>query len=317
MKNPTSTTTDYDVIIAGAGPAGLTAGIYTGRSGLKVLILEKNTPGGKVVYTNEIENYPGFKKVDGFTLATHFIEQAQEMGAVIEYSGLKSYQKVEDYFSVELENDKVLTSKTLILATGTKENFLKVPGEKEFYGQGVSYCATCDGPSPRFKDQPIVVVGGGYSAIEEAIYLTRFGSTIHIVHRSKKFRVDARALTKAQTNPKIVFHYDSVVEEIVGDKTSGVTKVIVKNLLTDAKTEVACVGIFPFIGQNPVTDFISDEKILNETKHIVADENMNTVITGLFTAGDVRNTPFRQIATAVADGALAGQNAVKYIENLD
>ncbi|ARU92299.1 thioredoxin reductase [Spiroplasma clarkii] len=316
MKNLINVETDFDVVIAGAGPAGLSAGIYIGRSGLNVLILEKTVVGGKVIYTYEIENYPGFKKVDGFTLAKSFEEQALALGAKIEYSGLKSFEKT-DIFNITLENGRVITSKVLILATGTKENHLGVPGEKEYYGKGVSYCATCDGPGPRFKDKPIVVVGGGYSAIEEGNYLTRFGSVVHIVHRRKQFRVDTKSLKKAEENPKIVFHYDSVVEEITGTANEGVTGVRIKNVLTNEVSEIKAVGVFPFIGQNPVVDYITDTNLLNQDKQIVADINMQTSIEGLFTAGDVRNTPFRQIATAVADGALAGQNAVRYIENLD
>ncbi len=310
MKNHIKT--DYDLIIAGAGPAGLTAALYACRAGLNVLVLEKEAPGGKVVKTGEIENYPGFNSINGPDLAFKFFDQATSMGAKFEFSGLLDFEK-QDIFTVELENGKEITCKSLIIATGTKENLLGVPGEKELYGKGVSYCAVCDGSF--YKDVPVLVVGGGYSAIEEAIFLTRFASTVYIVHRSQNFRVDNKSLEKAKKNEKIKFILDSVVERINGDNK--VESVDVKNLKTQKTESFEVKGIFPFIGQYPVTSFIRHEEILNDQRHIKSDENMKTLIEGLFVAGDVRNTPFRQIATAVADGALAGQNAVSYIENLD
>lgn len=306
---------DYDVVIVGAGPAGLSAAIYACRSNLKVLILEKNVPGGKVVLTNDIENYPGFKSIDGPTLASKFIEQAQALGALFEYSGLKSFFK-DQVFNITLENDKKITSKVLILATGTKENLLGVEGEKQFYGKGVSYCATCDGPSPRFKQKVVIVVGGGYSAVEEALFLTKFASEVHLIHRSKKFRVDTKTFTKLKSNTIVQIHTDCVVKKILGTTTDGVTGAEIWDQELKKTFQIKCTGVFPFIGQYPVTDYINEKDILNDTKHIVTNENMQTIIEGLFAAGDVRNTPFRQIATAVADGALAGQNAVKYIEEI-
>ncbi len=310
MKNHIKT--DYDLIIAGAGPAGLTAALYACRAGLNVLVLEKEAPGGKVVKTGEIENYPGFNSINGPDLAFKFFDQATAMGAKFEFSGLLDFEK-QDIFTVKLENGKEITCKSLIIATGTKENLLGVPGEKELYGKGVSYCAVCDGSF--YKDVPVLVVGGGYSAIEEAIFLTRFASIVYIVHRSQNFRVDNKSLEKAKKNEKIKFILDSVVERINGDNK--VESVDVKNLKTQKTESFEVKGIFPFIGQYPVTSFIKHEEILNDQRHIKSDENMKTLIEGLFVAGDVRNTPFRQIATAVADGALAGQNAVSYIENLD
>ncbi|WP_338985222.1 thioredoxin-disulfide reductase [Spiroplasma endosymbiont of Diplazon laetatorius] len=310
MKNHINT--DFDLIIAGAGPAGLSAAIYAGRAGLSVLLLEKEAPGGKVIKTGEIENYPGFTMIQGPELAMHFFEQATAMGAQFEYSGLKDFDKT-DIFTVELENGKTLTSKALIIATGTKENLLGVPGEIELYGKGVSYCAVCDGSF--YKEMPVAVVGGGYSAIEESIFLTRFVSKVYLIHRSQKFRVDQKTLEKARSNEKIEFILDSVVESIQGeDKVSSVK---IKNTLENSEREIPVNAVFPFIGFYPVTNFVKQIQILDEEKHVVGDERMRTKIEGLFVAGDVRNTPFRQIATATADGALAGQNAVNYIESLD
>ncbi|QEH61302.1 thioredoxin reductase [Spiroplasma chinense] len=310
MKNHTNT--DHDIIIAGAGPAGLTAGIYAGRAGLNVLILEKEAPGGKVIKTGEIENYPGFTNINGPDLAMNFYEQAMAMGAQLEYSGLKQFDKVDDIFKVSLENGKEITSKALIIATGTKENLLGVPGEGDLYGKGVSYCAVCDGSF--YKEMPVAVVGGGYSAVEEAIFLTRFASKVYLIHRREEFRVDNKTLDKAKSNPKIEFILNTTVEKING--SNKVESVDIINL-NGEKTNLTVDAIFPFIGQYPITEFINHKDILNDERHIKADENMKTSVEGLFVAGDVRVTPFRQIATAVSDGALAGQNAVYYIENLD
>ncbi|QGS51520.1 thioredoxin-disulfide reductase [Spiroplasma tabanidicola] len=311
MKNPINN--DYDVIIAGAGPAGLTASIYAVRSGMKAVVLEKELPGGKVGKTGEIENYPGFDKIEGPELAFKFVDQAIKLGANIEYSGLKSYKKEGNSFIVQLTNGKTITGTTLILATGTKERLLNVPGEKELYGKGVSYCAVCDGAN--FKNEVVAVVGGGYSAVEESIFLSRLVSKVHLIHRSQKFRVDQKLLDKLKANEKVELHLDSVVKSINGQNS--VEGVTIQSLLDNSEKSIGIKAIFPFIGQNPVTEFIEQTTILDENKHIVGDENMKTTIEGLFVAGDVRRSPLKQIATAVSDGALAGQNAVKYIENLD
>ncbi|AUM62320.1 thioredoxin-disulfide reductase [Spiroplasma monobiae] len=310
MKNHINT--DFDLIIAGAGPAGLSAAIYAGRAGLKVLVLEKEAPGGKVIKTGEIENYPGFTNIQGPDLAMHFFEQATAMGAEFEFSGLKDFERNE-VFNVELENGKTLTSKALIIATGTKENLIGVPGEVELYGKGVSYCAVCDGSF--YKEMPVAVVGGGYSAIEESMFLTRFASKVYLIHRSQKFRVDNKTLEKAKSNNKIEFILDSIVESIEG--TDKVSSVKIKNTINYSKSEIEVNAVFPFIGHYPVSHFVKQIQILDEDKHVVGDEKMRTKIEGLFVAGDVRNTPFRQIVTATSDGALAGQNAVNYIESLD
>ncbi|QBQ07292.1 thioredoxin reductase [Spiroplasma gladiatoris] len=304
---------DYDVIIAGAGPAGLTAAIYVVRSGMSAVVLEKELPGGKVTKTGEIENYPGFDKIEGPDLAFKFVDQATKLGAVLEYSGLKKYKKQKEGFIVELTNGKTITGTALILATGTKERLLNVPGETEFYGKGVSYCAVCDGAN--YKNEIVAVVGGGYSAVEESLFLTRLVDKVHLIHRSQKFRVDQKLLEKLKTNENIILHLDSVVSSINGD--TKVNSVTIENLNNNEKYNIDIAAIFPFIGQDPVTEYIDEQNILNETKHILGDENMKTQVEGLFVAGDVRQSPLKQIATAVSDGALAGQNAVKYIENLD
>ncbi|AOG60037.1 thioredoxin reductase [Spiroplasma helicoides] len=306
------TNADYDLIIAGAGPAGLTAAIYACRAGLNVIVLEKDVPGGKIVKTGDIENYPGYTNIQGVDLALKFVEQATELGAKIEYSGLKSFKK-DKFFYVELTNGNIITGGALIISTGSKENTLGVPGEEEFYGKGVSYCAVCDGAN--FKGQKMAVVGGGYAAVEEAIYLTRFAEKVFLIHRRQGFRVDSKLLDKLNKNDKIELVLDSVVKTINGD--NNVQSVTIQNVNDKSVSTIQVGAVFPFIGQYPITEFIQNKEILNETNHIKSDINMSTKIEGLFTAGDVRDTPLRQIATAVSDGAIAGQNAVKYIENLN
>ncbi|ASP27837.1 thioredoxin reductase [Spiroplasma corruscae] len=305
---------DYDLVIVGEGPAGLSAAIYSCRAGLKTLILENSVPGGKVMKTDEVENYPGFKTIKGPELGYHFYEQAINLGAIEAGCGILNFFKEENYFTITLSNKKVIKSYSLIIATGTKENLLGIPGEKEYYGKGVSYCATCDGAFYK-ENQEVIVVGGGYSAIEEAIFLTRFVGRVYIVHRRQEFRVDRKSLEKAKSNSKIKFILDSAVTEIKGD--SFVNAVLVKNLLTNEVKEMKVAAIFPFIGHNPNTTFVDNKEILDNDGYIITNDKMETIIPGLFAAGDVRVTPFRQIATAVSDGAIAGQFAVKYIENLN
>ncbi|WP_338983629.1 thioredoxin-disulfide reductase [Spiroplasma endosymbiont of Othius punctulatus] len=302
----------FDVIIAGAGPAGLTSSIYVSRAEYKVAVLEKGAPGGKVIRTAEVENYPGYTSITGPELGMKFYEQAMAMGANFIYSGLETFEKDGDTFLVTLENAEVIESKALIIATGSKENLIGVPGEVELYGKGVSYCATCDGAF--YKGKEVVVVGGGYSAIEEAIFLTRFVDKVYLVHRRQEFRADKKSVDKARTNPKIEFILDSVVTKINGDKK--VANVEIKNIISNETKSIEVSAIFPFIGQTAETHFM-DKKLVNTEKNIIVNEKMETTIKGLYSAGDVRVTPFRQIATAVADGALAGQEAVKYLEKLD
>jgi thioredoxin reductase (NADPH) len=308
MKNLIS---DYDLVIAGAGPAGLSAGVYAGRAGLKVLILEAEAPGGKVIKTDDVENYPGFDSIKGPELAMKFINQAMAQNCEFEYSGVEEFKKVDDLFEIILQSGKIITSKTFIIATGTKENKIGVPGEDELYGKGVSYCAVCD--AAFYKEKDVAVVGGGYAAVEEGMYLTRFAKNVTIIHRRQGFRADDRTLEKAKANEKIHFVLDSVVTKISGE--TKVEKIEIENLVDHLKTELPVEAIFPFVGSYPITSFVKQNEILNEQKYIIVNEKMETSIKGLFAAGDVRVTPLRQIVTATSDGALAGQMAVEYIQH--
>ncbi|AXK50834.1 thioredoxin-disulfide reductase [Spiroplasma alleghenense] len=305
--------TDFDLIIIGAGPGGITAGIYAARSGLKTAIIEREVPGGKVNKTAEIENYPGFTSIMGPDLAVSLFSQAQAVGAEFVFDEvLKIHKNPQNIFELNLTN-QVLKSKSVIIATGTKERKLGVPGEERLYGKGVSYCAVCDGAF--FKEKPLIVVGGGLAAVEESLYLTKFASKVTLVHRREEFRAAESVVDKTRRHEKVEFMLNCVVEEIIGDKV--VEAVIVKDLKNNTTKKIEVAGIFPLIGSDPITDFVKDLKILNETNSIITDIEMKTSIPGLFAVGDVRNTPLKQIATAVGDGAIAAQKAIEYCDNFE
>ncbi|WP_338972608.1 thioredoxin-disulfide reductase [Spiroplasma endosymbiont of Panorpa germanica] len=303
--------TDFDLIIIGGGPGGITAGIYAARAGLKSAIIEKEVPGGKVNKTAEIENYPGFTSIMGPDLAVSLFSQAQAVGAEFIFDEVLKIEKNDNKtFNVNLAGKK-LTSKAVIIATGTKERKLGVPGEDKFYGKGVSYCAVCDGAF--FKEKPLIVVGGGLAAVEESLYLTKFASKVTLVHRREGFRAADSVVEKTRNHEKVDFMLNCVVEEIIGDKV--VEAVVVRNLKENSVQTIKVDGIFPLIGSDPITDFVKDLNILNQTNNIVTDVEMKTSIPGLFAVGDVRNTPLKQIATAVGDGAIAAQKAIDYCDN--
>ncbi|AHI53540.1 thioredoxin reductase [Spiroplasma sabaudiense Ar-1343] len=303
--------TDYEILIIGGGPGGITAGVYCARAGLKTAIVEREVPGGKVNKTAEIENYPGFTSILGPDLAVNLFSQAQAVGANFIFDEvIKINQREDKLFDVHLKS-KILIVKAVIIATGTKERKLGVPGEDKLYGRGVSYCAVCDGAF--FKEKPLIVVGGGLAAIEESLYLTKFASKVTLIHRREEFRAAEPVVNKTRSHPKVEFMLNYVVEEIIGETT--VQAVVVKNLKTNVTEKIEVAGIFPLIGSDPITDFVKELPILNETNNIITDVEMKTSISGLFAVGDVRNTPLKQIATAVGDGAIAAQKAIDYCDN--
>ncbi len=302
---------DYDLIIAGGGPAGLTAGLYAARAMLRSLLLEKMTPGGQAATTFHIENYPGFPEgISGPDLAQAMENQAKKFGLEVTYGQVKKMSFQEPLWQVEYEDQKFL-AKAVIVASGVESRKLGVPGEETLRGRGVSYCATCDGPF--FKDQEIGVVGGGDSAVEEALYLTRFAAKVHLVHRRNALRAEKIIQERAFQNPKIEFLWDTVVTRVLGD--SGVEGLELQNVKTKALRTLKVGGVFLYVGSLSNTEFLKGVVNLDEQGYVVTDDQMATSAPGIFAAGDVRKKLLRQIATAVGDGAMAAFAAGQYIES--
>ena len=303
---------EFDVVILGGGPAGFSAGIYTARGNVSTAILDVSMLGGQPSNYLELENYPAFMKIGGFELMEKFEEHA-DMFVVqkfpmqeIEFIDLVSSPKIIRTKEVEVR------TKSVIIATGAKPMKLGVKGEEEFVGRGVSYCAVCDGAF--YKDKVVAVVGGGNSAVEESIYLTKFASKVYIIHRRDELRADKIIQDRAAKNEKIEFVLNSVVCEIQGQDL--VNNLILKNTKTDEMFNLAVDGVFPYIGITPNVENISGQITQDKAGFIITDETMKTSIDGVFAIGDVRNTPLRQVITAASDGAIAGVYAVKYIESL-
>lgn len=298
----------YDTIIIGAGPAGMTAALYAARSNLKVALIEGGLPGGQMNNTSDIENYPGYANISGPELAEKMFEPLENLGVEHLYGFVEN---VEDHgkFKKVVTDDQVYETRTVIVATGSKHRLLGVPGEEELNSRGVSYCAVCDGAF--FRDQDLLVVGGGDSAVEEAIFLTRFAKSVTIIHRRDELRAQKVLQDRAFANEKINFIWDSVVKEIKGENR--VESVAIENVKTGQVTEQAFGGVFIYVGLDPVSNFVQELQILDQAGWIVTDDHMKTSVTGVFAVGDVRQKDLRQVTTAVGDGAIAGQEAYKYI----
>lgn len=299
----------YDVIIIGAGPGGMTAALYASRSNLSTLILERGVPGGELINTAEVENYPGFDSISGPELAERMHKSSMRFGAEHVYGDVKRIVVDGEYRIVEA-GKKSYRAKTVIIATGSYHRKLNVPGEDEYNGRGVSYCAVCDGAFFRNKD--LVVVGGGDSAVEEGTFLTQF-SDVNIIHRRNELRAQKVLQDRAFKNEKVDFTWDTVVEEIKGDGNK-VTGVTVKNVNTGEVLEKNTDGVFVYVGILPQTDAFLDLGITDEEGWIETNEHMETAIPGIFAVGDVRKKTLRQITTAVGDGGEAGNRAFHYIE---
>jgi thioredoxin reductase (NADPH) len=300
----------YDVIIIGGGPAGMTAGLYASRARLLTLLIENGLFGGQMTTTELIENYPGFPQgVSGEELSRLMEEQAKRFGMeaisdeVVEIGLEKDLKRVKTY-------EGEFFCRALIICTGTEYRKLGVPGEEKFKGRGISYCATCDGAF--FRDSRIIVVGGGDSALTEALFLTKFVSELTIIHRRDALRATKIYQERTLNHPKIKFLWNSVVQEIKGD--SVVRSVVVKNVKSGEVKEVQTEGAFLFIGLTPRTQFLKDLVQMDESGYIVTNENCETSIKGIFTAGDCRKKLLRQISTSVGDGATAAFAAEKYLE---
>lgn len=299
----------YDTIIIGAGPAGMTAALYAARSNLKVALLERGIPGGQMNNTADIENYPGYANISGPELAEKMFEPLENLG-VEHLFGL--VEKIEDRgdFKEIITEDERFEAKTVIIASGANHRHLGVPGEEDYNSRGVSYCAVCDGAF--FRDEDLLVVGGGDSAVEEAIFLTRFAKSVTIVHRRDELRAQKVLQDRAFANEKIRFVWDSVVESIHGDERK-VTGVTFKNVKTGEVSQAEFGGIFIYVGLDPVSEFAADLGITDEAGWILTDHQMKTSVAGIYAVGDVRQKDLRQITTAVGDGATASQEAYKYL----
>jgi len=300
----------YDLIIIGGGPAGLSAAIYGARARLKTLVVEKMYAGGQAAITDRIENYPGFVEgIGGMELTEAMKMQAERFGAKFVNGEAQRIIPKDDRFIVELKNEQ-LEANAVILAMGAEARKLMVKGEKEFTGRGVSYCATCDGAF--YTDRKVVVVGGGDSAIEEALYLTKFAESVTVVHRRNELRATKILQERAFSNEKIKFLWDSVVEEVKGQEA--VEEIVVKNIKTGEIISYPTDGVFVAIGWEPNSGIVKGLVNLNERGYIITDENMATNVPGIFAAGDIREKSLRQVITAAADGAIAAVSAEKYIE---
>ena len=300
----------YDVIILGAGPAGCSAGMYAARDALSVLILEKNFPGGNMAITKHIENYPGFTEpVLGHEITDKFVKHAQKFGAVIRQGNCIEVKNEDIWKTVILEDGREIKCKALIIATGSKSKKTGAKNEINFIGRGISFCATCDGGF--FKNKEVIVIGGGDSALEEGIYLTKFASKVTIVHRRNEFRAAKIIQNRAKENEKIHFMTPYVVEEVLGENV--VSGVKLKNTQTDEIIEYKCDGIFEFIGWDANTDMFTNLLELTNSGFINAAEDTATNIPGIFAAGDVRKKGLMQVVTAASDGAVAAKMAEKYI----
>ena len=300
----------YDVVVIGAGPAGMTAAMYSARSEMKTLLLERGVPGGQMNNTAEIENYPGYGQIMGPELSMKMYEPLADLGDDNAYGFVTSIVDNGATKTINTE-EEVFETKSIIIATGANHRKLGVPGEEEYGARGVSYCAVCDGAF--FRDQDILVVGGGDSAVEEAIFLTRFGKTVTIMHRRDELRAQKIIQERAFANDKIKFIWDSVLEEIKGDERK-IESVRYKNVKTGEVTEANFGGLFIYVGLDAVSEFARDLGITDEEGWIITDATMKTSIPGIFAVGDVRQKDFRQITTAVGDGAQAAQEAYKYVE---
>jgi len=302
----------YDVAVIGAGPAGLAASLYAARAKMSTVVIEKMFPGGQAALTDTIENYPGFPEgINGIQLTAAMKKQAERFGAKFINGDVEKIEKNNDLFTIVTKKEN-LEAKTVILAAGAQPRKLGVKGEREFTGRGVSYCATCDGAF--YKDKPIAIVGGGDTAIQEALYLTRFASKVFVIHRRDQLRATKVLQERAFNNEKIEFVWNSVVNEIKGQ--NAVEEVVVENVKTGKLDSLQVDGIFVAIGHLPNTDFVKDLVHLDERGYVITDDHMVTNIPGLFAAGDVRQKDLRQVVTAVADGAIAAVEASKYIENI-
>jgi len=305
--------TDYGLVIISGGPAGRTAGIYAARAKMNVVLYEKAALGGQVIVSDWIENYPGFPDgIGGYDLGEKMLNQAKNLGLPIEIEDVTSIEVDGDHKIINLGKNRQVTTKALIIATGASPKKLNI-GESNFMGKGVSFCATCDGPF--FRDKTVVAVGGGDTAVQESLFLTRFVKKLYLVHRRDELRATKILQERASKNDKIEFVWNSVVSGM--DGFFAVENVKVRNLKTGEEKNIKAEGCFIWIGITPNTAFVGETLVMDEGGFIHTNDHMQTSVPGIFAAGDVRTTPLKQIVTAVGDAAIAVMSAEHYIENLN
>lgn len=302
----------YDVVIAGAGPAGMTAAVYAARANMSVLMIERGIPGGQMANTEAVENYPGFESILGPDLSNKMFEHAKKFGAEYAYGDIKKIINGDDYKTIDCGSKQYL-SRTVIVTTGAEYRKLGVPGETELAGRGVSYCAVCDGAF--FKGKKLAVIGGGDSAVEEGTYLTRFASSVTVIHRRDQLRAQKILQDRAFNNEKVDFLWDTICTKING-ADGKVSSLTLQNKKTSEESDFSVDGVFIYVGMNPLTHAVKDLGIVDDQGYIVTNEKMETSIPGIFAAGDVRQKELRQIVTATGDGSIAAENAQKYVEKL-
>ncbi|NOY70464.1 MAG: thioredoxin-disulfide reductase [Deltaproteobacteria bacterium] len=308
MKN-----TDYDIVVIGSGPAGLTAALYAARARLRLCVLEKSATGGQILVTDWIENYPGFPEgIGGVDLMEKMLAQVKGFDVDITSTGVSGMDVSGPVKRIRTDDGEI-TTHTVIIASGASPRKLGVPGEAEFFGKGVSVCATCD--APFYRNRVVAAVGGGDTAVQESLFLSRFADKIYLIHRRDELRATKILQERALANDKIEIVWDSVLTGIRGG-VFGVEKIDVKNVKTGKTDELQVHGCFIWIGIIPNIEFAGDALELDSSGFIITDPSMQTSVKGVFAAGDVRNTPLRQIATAVGDGAIAATAAAHYLENL-
>ncbi len=297
-----------DIIIIGGGPGGLAAGIYAKRAGADVEIFERMSAGGQLMTTPDIENYPGFTGT-GYELSLKMLEQVTELGVDLKYESIKSLEKSDGIFHLQTENGKEYSAKSVIVASGASRRKLEIKGESEFSGMGVSYCATCDGNF--FKGKIAVVVGGGNTAVEDALYLSKICTKVYLIHRRYSFRASKTLTDRLPNAENIEIIFNSIPLEICGD--TKVNKIVIQDRDTQEKKEILTDAVFVAVGTEPVTLFLPESVEKDKGGYIVTDNRCQTNIEGLYAVGDVRNTPLKQVITAAADGAVASNYAVEYI----
>lgn len=305
--------TSYDVIVVGAGPAGMTAALYASRANLSVLMLDRGIYGGNLNNTAAIENYPGFKSIQGPELAQDMYRGATQFGAQYAYGTVEKVELDGDLKRLTTDMGDVFETKALVIATGTQQRHMGVPGEEEYGGRGVSYCAVCDGAF--FKNKHVIVVGGGDSAVEEGMYLTQLADKVTVVVRRDQLRAQPLIQEQAKQNNKMEFVFNTNVTEVLGDENK-VTGVKVHNSQTGADEQLQADGVFIYVGSLPMTAPFKNLGILNEQGYVKTNDLMAADVPGIFAIGDVRETPLRQVATAVGDGAIAGQQVYQYLRSL-